>query len=140
MVAVVVIEFSGMRCQLLRRALCNPKRSRSSTVWKYIWNRIIWPHKYLTWQSQLIIMFSLIAIVVARATYQVISHSTFSVGLLFSLYSIAVVACYIYDKDLPIGTISFDFEPNDISNQYIRLVMILLSLVFYMICVLKEVS
>ncbi|BCK08354.1 hypothetical protein VCSRO17_2996 [Vibrio cholerae] len=109
-------------------------------MWKYIWNRIIWPHKYLTWQSQLIIMFSLIAIVVARAAYQVISHSTFSVGLLFSLYSIAVVACYIYDKDLPIGTISFDFEPNDISNQYIRLVMILLSLVFYMICVLKEVS
>ncbi|RBM26431.1 histidine kinase, partial [Vibrio tarriae] len=33
MVAVVVFEFSVMRCQPLRRALCNPKRSRSSTVW-----------------------------------------------------------------------------------------------------------
>ncbi len=130
---------SSVGCPLSGRYV-TLKRSRSSTVWKYIWNRIIWPHKYLTWQSQLIIMFSLIAIVVARVLYQVISHSTFSVGLLLSLYSTAVVACYLYDKDLPIGTTSFDFEPNDISNQYIRLVVILLSLVFYMICVLKEVS
>ncbi len=107
---------------------------------KYIWNRILWPHKYLSWQSQMICMLFLVSIVIGRAAYQLVTDSTFYPGLLLSLYMCAVIACYLYDKGLPIGTLSYDFEPNDVSNQYSRLALTLLSLVFYTVCLLKDVS
>ncbi len=109
-------------------------------MWKCIGNRIIWPHKYLTWQSQMICVLTLVSIIIGRGIYQLVNHSTFYPGLFVSLYMSAVIACYLYDKDLPIGTVSFDFEPNNLTNQYRRLAITSLSSVIYTVCILKGVS
>ncbi len=107
---------------------------------KYIGNRIIWPHKYLTWQSQMICVLALVSIAIGRGIYQLVNHGTFHPGLLVSIYMSAVIACYLYDKGLPIGSVSFDFEPNDLTSQYSRLAITLLSSVIYTVCILNGVS
>ncbi len=107
---------------------------------KYVGNRIIWPHKYLTWQSQMICVLTLVSIVIGRGIYQVVNHSTLYPGLFVSLYMSAVIACYLYDKGLPIGSVIVDFEPNDLTKQYSRLAITSLSSVIYTVCILKGVS
>ncbi len=107
---------------------------------KCVRNRIIWPHKYLTWQSQMICVLTLVSIVIGRGIYQVVNHGTLYPGLFVSLYMSAVIACYLYDKGLPIGSVTFDFEPNDLTKQCSRLAITSLSSVIYTVCILKGVS
>lgn len=103
-------------------------------MFKVLQNKVLWPNKYLGEKSRLLIVFTLIGFILFRAIEYWGAFSTIKVSHFLALYMSLVVRSFLYDKELPIGTISFEFESMNASKQLSRLIITSLSLLIYYFC------
>lgn len=92
---------------------------------------IIWPDKLFNRMAKFIVIsvFSLVWLLFLINNIFILGYVT--LGDFIPLYSILVISCFLTNRNLPIGGVTYDFEENKNTVQVFRFFIVLGSLFLY---------
>lgn len=100
-------------------------------------NKIIWPSLVLSHFAKVFIVVSLVVSWCSTGLYKYLYHEHIDFAHLCSVILIYAIGCFIFDRDLPIGTIAMNYEAESSGNQFGRFLITIICLICYWYVVLR---
>lgn len=99
-------------------------------------SNLLWPNKFLSPTSKALIFLGIILIYLGAAYYKLYVLQELSALYLAAIYPLIAIWCYLYDRSIPLGAISLEYEEEGISSQVLRLFALLMNAFVLIYCLL----
>ncbi|OEE97438.1 hypothetical protein A1QK_13145 [Vibrio genomosp. F10 str. 9ZD137] len=96
--------------------------------------KILWPDKVFGEISKLMIMLALVVVWFSFIYWKIETVGYVTLKHFVSLYCMLIIFCFLFNKTLPIGVATHDYDTDSQGSQFIRFLICVSSLAVYYYC------